>query len=63
MNFNPYHATYFLSHITIVPIRGRGMAWWRKKLFVAMARNAASPIEYFKLPPERVVTLGSRLRF
>ena len=63
VNFNPYHATYFLSHITIVPIRGRGMAWWRKKLFVAMARNAASPIEYFKLPPERVVTLGSRLRF
>ena len=63
VNFNPYHATYFLSQITIVPIRGRGMARWRKNLFVAMARNAASPVEYFKLPPERVVTLGSRLRF
>ncbi len=39
------------------------MAWWRKKLFVAMARNAASPTEYFKLPAERVVTLGSRISF
>ena len=39
------------------------MPAWRKRLFVAMARNAASPVEYFNLPPERVVTLGSRLRF
>ena len=39
------------------------MVWWRKKLFVAMARNATSPTEYFGLPAERVVTLGSRIRF
>jgi KUP system potassium uptake protein len=63
VNFNPYHVTYFLSQITIVPERGRGMAWWRKRLFVAMARNAASPTEYFKLPAGRVVTLGSRISF
>ena len=63
VDFNPYHATYFLSQITIVPVRGQGMAWRRKKLFVAMARNAASPADYFDLPAERVVTLGSRLRF
>ena len=63
VDFNPYHATYFLSQITIVPVRGQGMAWWRKRLFVAMARNAASPTDYFNLPAERVVTLGSRIRF
>jgi KUP system potassium uptake protein len=63
IDFNPYHATYFLSQITIVPVRGQGMAWWRKRLFVAMARNATSPTEYFKLPAERIVTLGSRIRF
>ena len=63
VDFNPYHATYFLSQITIVPVRGQGMAWWRKRLFVTMARNATSPTDYFNLPPERVVTLGSRIRF
>ncbi|WP_228430903.1 potassium transporter Kup [Baekduia soli] len=60
-HFNPYHATYFLSHITIVADRPHGMPRWRKRLFVAMARNAASPADYFNLPPERVVTLGSQI--
>jgi KUP system potassium uptake protein len=63
VDFNPYHATYFVSHITIVPDRSPGMARWRKALFVAMARNAASPADYFGLPAERVVTLGSRIAF
>jgi KUP system potassium uptake protein len=63
LDFNPHHVTYFLSQITVVPDRGNGMVWWRKKLFVAMARNATSPTEYFGLPAERVVTLGSRIRF
>ncbi|MDO9407526.1 potassium transporter Kup [Patulibacter sp.] len=63
VDFNPYHATYFLSHITIVADRSPGMARWRKKLFLTMARNASSPADYFGLPAERVVTLGSRITF
>jgi KUP system potassium uptake protein len=63
VDFNPYHATYFLSQITIVPDRNGGMPWWRKALFVAMARNAATPTDYFHLPAERVVTLGAQIRF
>ncbi|MEV4423435.1 potassium transporter Kup [Patulibacter sp. NPDC049589] len=63
VDFNPYHATWFLSQITIVPDRSPGMARWRKALFVAMARNAASPADYFRLPTERVVTMGSRIAF
>jgi KUP system potassium uptake protein len=39
------------------------MARWRKALFVVMARNAESPADYFRLPAERVVTLGSRIAF
>ncbi len=60
-DFNPYHATYFLSHITIGDDRRDGMPRWRKRLFLVMARNAASPADYFRLPPERVVALGSRV--
>ena len=37
------------------------MRVWRKKLFVMMARNSASPIEAFNLPSERTVILGSRI--
>jgi KUP system potassium uptake protein len=37
------------------------MARWRKKLFVLMWRNAASPIGYFRLPVERTMTLGSTI--
>ena len=34
---------------------------WQKKLFVAIARNAASPIEAFDLPSDRTVSMGSSI--
>jgi KUP system potassium uptake protein len=55
------NAVYFLSQVTIVPTAAPVMARWRKRLFVAMARNAASPVEYFRLPAERTVALGSTI--
>ena len=55
------HATYFLSRITIVPTDAPGMARWRKKLFVTMARNASNPVAYFGLPDDRTVVLGSHV--
>jgi KUP system potassium uptake protein len=63
VDFNPYHATYFLSQMTILPNGNSEMPPWRKALFMAMARNAASPVGYFNLPPERVVSLGAQVRF
>jgi KUP system potassium uptake protein len=44
-----------------MPTNEPGMRMWRKKLFVTMARNSASPIEAFHLPSERTVILGSRI--
>jgi KUP system potassium uptake protein len=55
-------ATYFLSQTTIVPSDDPEMARWRKKIFVTMARNAASPAEYFRLPDDRTITMGCRLQ-
>jgi KUP system potassium uptake protein len=54
-------AVYFLSHVSVTPTSGPGMSGWRKRLFVAMARNAASPVDYFHLPGERTVTIGSQI--
>ena len=50
--------TYFLGRETIIVTRRRGMAIWREKLFVLMARNAVRATAFFRLPPERVVELG-----
>ena len=43
------------------PFGEAGMAIWREKLFSWMLRNAASAMEFFRLPTNRVVELGSQL--
>ncbi len=53
------NATYFVSEITIVRGDAPGMRTWRKKLFLAMSRTSTSPVEYFRLPERRIVTMGS----
>ena len=58
-NLDLEHASYFISRITIARGESTEMSSWRKFLFVAMARNAASPIEAFKLPADRTATAGS----
>ena len=50
--------TYFLGRETIIVTRTPGMALWRERLFVLMARNAVRATAYFRLPTERVVELG-----
>jgi KUP system potassium uptake protein len=50
--------TYFLGRETIIVTERPGMAVWREKLFVVMARNAVRATAFFHLPPERVVELG-----
>jgi KUP system potassium uptake protein len=56
-------ASYFISRVSLVPTDAPGMPMWQKKLFVAIAHNAASPADYFGLPDERTIVMGSRLRF
>jgi KUP system potassium uptake protein len=50
--------TYFLGRETLIVSRAPGMARWRERLFVLMARNAGRATAFFRLPPERVVELG-----
>ena len=50
--------TYFLGRETLIVSRAPGMAMWRERLFVLMARNAVRATAFFRLPPERVVELG-----
>jgi KUP system potassium uptake protein len=58
LRIDPDDLTYFLGRETIIVTRRKGMAIWREKLFVLMARNALRATAFFRLPPERVVELG-----
>jgi KUP system potassium uptake protein len=60
-NLDLEHASYFVSRIAIKPTDAPGMRPWRKRLFIAMARNASSPIDHFGLPGDRTLILGSQV--
>jgi KUP system potassium uptake protein len=53
--------TYFLSTIELEVSGRKGMATWRKHLFVATAAVAADPAEAFGLPRDQTLTVGSRI--
>jgi KUP system potassium uptake protein len=56
-----FETSYFLSRETVVPSPGSGMAAWREHLFAAMSRNAGGVVDYFRLPGNAVVELGTRV--
>ena len=53
--------SYFLSTIEVVRGNTPGMSRWRKRLFVATTRLTADAAEYFHLPRDRTVIMGSRI--
>lgn len=53
--------SYFIGRETVVPTILPGMALWREHLFALMTRNAASVVDYYKLPSHKVMELGSRI--
>jgi len=53
--------SFFLARQTLIASARPGMAIWREKLFSWMLRNAESAMEFFKLPTNRVVELGSQV--
>ena len=59
--FDMMHTSFFLSRQTLLASAKPGMAIWREKLFAWMLRNAASAMEFFRLPTNRVVELGSQV--
>ena len=59
--FDMMQTSFFLSRQTLLPSAKPGMALWREKLFAWMLRNAATAMEFFRLPTNRVVELGSQV--
>ncbi len=62
LQVDPMQVSYFLSREKIVPaVGGDGMALWRDRIFAAMARNAGSVTDFFNIPTNQVVELGTRI--
>ncbi|MGE5952707.1 MAG: potassium transporter Kup, partial [Qipengyuania vulgaris] len=59
--FDMMHTSFFLSRQTLLPSKNPGMPIWREKIFAWMLRNAATAMDFFRLPTNRVVELGSQV--
>ena len=53
--------SYFVSRIELVQGHEPGMSRWRKRLFIATSRITADAAEYFRLPRDQTVIMGSRI--
>jgi len=60
--FRMMETSFFLSRQTPLASDVEGMAIWREHLFAWMMRNAESPMEFFCLPSNRVVEMGSQVK-
>ena len=63
LKFDLMQTSFFLSREKVVPTAGgiASMARWRERMFAAMARNAGNAADYFKLPANRVIELGTKV--
>jgi len=59
--FRMMDTSFFLGRQKLVASPRPGMAMWREKLFAWMTRNSESAMQFFKLPPNRVIELGSQV--
>ncbi len=65
LEFDLMQTTFFLSRAIVVPATGeagkKGMAEWRESLFATMARNARTAADYYNIPPNCVIELGTKI--
>lgn len=59
--FDMMQTSFFLSRQTLLPSEKPAMPLWREKIFAWLLRNSASAMDFFKLPTNRVVELGSQV--
>jgi KUP system potassium uptake protein len=57
------HCTFFLGRETVLPAVGGKMARWRQHLFAFMTRNSQRAATFFNVPTDRVMEIGSQIRF
>ena len=61
VKFDIMATSFYLGRRKLVPGAESGMPMWQDRLFIALASSAADPSDYFRLPVNRVVELGSQV--
>ncbi|KAG0190228.1 hypothetical protein DFQ28_002362 [Apophysomyces sp. BC1034] len=61
MSFELMDTSFFLARETVVPTQLPGMSAWRERIFAWMHQNAAKPTDFFSIPANRVVELGTKI--
>jgi KUP system potassium uptake protein len=59
--FEMMETSFFIARQTVISAPGGGMSPWREHLFVAMSRNARGAADYYQIPPNRVIELGTQV--
>ena len=58
---DPRQASYFLGRRAIRMSARSRMPFWQQRLFIMLANQSARAIEFFRIPPDRVVELGMQM--
>ncbi|TFV93889.1 potassium transporter Kup [Oxalobacteraceae bacterium OM1] len=61
LRLNPMETSFFVARQNVIPRVGSGMALWRESLFAAMSRNARDAADFFRIPANRVIELGTQV--
>jgi KUP system potassium uptake protein len=61
LEFEMMETSFFIARQTVISTPGSGMVSWREHLFVAMSRNARAAADYYQIPPNRVIELGTQV--
>jgi KUP system potassium uptake protein len=61
LRFEMMETSFFIARQTVISVPGKGMAPWREHLYIAMSRNARTAADYYQVPPNRVIELGTQV--
>lgn len=61
LQFEMMETSFFIARQTVISTPGAGMAPWREHLFVTMSRNARGAADYYQIPSNRVIELGTQV--
>jgi KUP system potassium uptake protein len=61
LKFDIMATSFFLGKRSVVASANSGMPLWQDKLFIFLMKNAANPTDFYKIPPGRVVEMGTQV--
>jgi len=61
LKFDIMNTSFFLGRRTVVRSRQSPMPRWQDRLFILLSKNASSPTDFYRLPPGRVVEMGTQV--